>query len=260
METLILQRLEEVEAGHHVKILFAVESGSRAWGVASEHSDYDVRFVYIHPPEWYLSIDDKRDVIEVPIDGLLDMYGWDIRKALKLFRKSNPPLLEWLESGIIYHDNHGFRAEMLALKPDIFSPKACMHHYLSMAKRNFDSLRHGEQANLKKYFNVLRPLLSCLWIQKQHVSPPIVFEVLVDHLLPSSSDVRREVYELINSKKSGVETELNSRNDAIHAFVTEQLVELTEYANSVAVEQQDHTDELDRLYRKHLVLAWGKEV
>ncbi|MED1919930.1 nucleotidyltransferase domain-containing protein, partial [Bacillus thuringiensis] len=116
MREIILEKLKEIEQAHDLKVLFAVESGSRAWGFPSKDSDYDVRFVYVKKPEWYLSIDDKRDVVEEPINDLLDINGWDIRKALKLFRKSNPPLQEWLVSDIVYLDTLGFRDELVKLQ------------------------------------------------------------------------------------------------------------------------------------------------
>jgi len=94
----IEQELSEIEIKYSVKIIYACESGSRAWGFASENSDYDVRFIYAHTKDWYLTIDEKRDVIEIPIDGDLDINGWDIRKSLMLLRKSNSPLLEWISS------------------------------------------------------------------------------------------------------------------------------------------------------------------
>lgn len=108
MNEIIQQKLVEIEEKYKVKILYAVESGSRAWGFPSKDSDYDVRFIYIHSAEWYLSIDPqeigaKRGVIEEPIDELLDISGWEITKALRLFRKNNPPLLEWLRSNIVYY-------------------------------------------------------------------------------------------------------------------------------------------------------------
>ena len=104
MRQIILRELANLEKEHQVKILFACESGSRAWGFPSQDSDYDVRFIYLHPQDWYLSIEveRKRDVIELPISDDLDITGWDLRKALQLFKKTNPPLLEWLGSPIIY--------------------------------------------------------------------------------------------------------------------------------------------------------------
>ena len=100
--------LKEIEARHGVAILYACESGSRGWGFASQDSDYDVRFIYQNPRNWYLSIDEKRDVIELPINDELDINGWDLRKALRLLRKSNPALFEWLSSPIVYRQDEEF--------------------------------------------------------------------------------------------------------------------------------------------------------
>ena len=106
MEQLIHSRLIEIEAKNAIKIVYACESGSRAWGFPSANSDYDVRFIYIRPVDWYLSIYEKRDVIEYPIDEQLDISGWDLKKALQLLRKTNPPLLEWLGSPIVYLEEY----------------------------------------------------------------------------------------------------------------------------------------------------------
>jgi len=107
----ILERLAAIEHTELVHILYACESGSRAWGFASPDSDYDVRFIYVRPRDWYLSIDleRRRDVIERPIEGVLDINGWDLRKALQLMRKSNPPLFEWLHSPLVYRAQAEFR-------------------------------------------------------------------------------------------------------------------------------------------------------
>jgi predicted nucleotidyltransferase len=100
--------LRRIERRERVRILLAVESGSRAWGFASPDSDYDVRFVYARPLDWYLSLQQPRDVIELPIDDLLDVNGWDIQKALRLACKPNPVLLEWLQSPIVYRRQAGW--------------------------------------------------------------------------------------------------------------------------------------------------------
>jgi len=120
-----LQRIEQEEG---VKIIYACESGSRAWGFPSKDSDYDVRFIYIRPVEWYLSIFEKRDVIERPIiSDMLDINGWDLKKALNLFRKSNPPLLEWLQSPIVYLEKGSVAEHIRRLSPLTFSrARACI--------------------------------------------------------------------------------------------------------------------------------------
>jgi uncharacterized protein len=142
----INRRLHVVEKTYDVKVLFACESGSRAWGFASEDSDYDVRFIYIQPRDWYLTVDleDKRDVIETPIEGVWDINGWELRKALRLFSKSNPPLLEWLQSPIIYQEPYTVAAQMRQLLAIHYSPSACLYHYLHMARKNYRTYLQGE--------------------------------------------------------------------------------------------------------------------
>jgi uncharacterized protein len=98
----ILDRLLAIEAEHGVRALYACESGSRGWGFASPDSDYDVRFIYVHPLPWYLRVSAQRDVIEVPISDELDINGWELRKALSLLKKGNATLIEWLDSPVVY--------------------------------------------------------------------------------------------------------------------------------------------------------------
>ncbi len=154
MKKRIIQTLHDIEKDHDVCILYACESGSRAWGFASQDSDYDVRFIYVRKPEWYLSkdLDYKPDVIELPIVDELDVNGWDLRKALQLFRKSNPPLLEWLDSPVVYLENGSAATRLQELIPTSYSPVSCMYHYFKMAKRNFREYLRGDRVRLKKIF------------------------------------------------------------------------------------------------------------
>ena len=143
IRNIIVQYLCDIEKEFKVKILYACESGSRAWGFPSKNSDYDVRFIYVHPPEYYLSVDFERkpDVIEIPIEGDLDINGWDLRKALQLFRKSNPPLKEWLESPIVYKESSdGTIQKLRDLSKSSYSETSCMYHYYSMTKNNLRGL------------------------------------------------------------------------------------------------------------------------
>ena len=137
MEQAIKANLAEIEARETVRIVYACESGSRAWGFPSSDSDYDVRFIYLHPLEWYLSIEDKRDVIGDPITGQLDVNGWDLRKTLQLFRKSNPPLFEWLNSPIVYLEKYSVASRLRSLLAVYYSSRTCAYHYLQMARKQF---------------------------------------------------------------------------------------------------------------------------
>ncbi|HEY2582378.1 MAG TPA: nucleotidyltransferase domain-containing protein, partial [Mucilaginibacter sp.] len=127
------EKLDELEKDNHIRILYACESGSRAWGFPSPDSDFDVRFIYARTKNDYLGIHETKDVIDLPVNDVLDIGGWDIKKALKLFLKSNGPLYEWLQSPIIYKDDSGFTDELRKLMPRYFSSRACGNHYLSMA-------------------------------------------------------------------------------------------------------------------------------
>ncbi|TQK74913.1 hypothetical protein FB479_101524 [Brevibacillus sp. AG162] len=255
MREIILEKLKEIEQVHDLKILFAVESGSRAWGFPSKDSDFDVRFVYVKKPEWYLSIDDKRDVVEVPINDLLDINGWDIRKALKLFRKSNPPLQEWLVSDIVYLDTLGFRDELVRLQGEVFSPKASLHHYLSMAKGNFRDYLQGEQVKIKKYFYVLRPILACIWIETYHTNPPIGFDQLVAELITDST-LKGKISELLQRKIAGDELNFEPRIEELHHFIEDQIERLTALTSQYTNDLEDPTDKLDEIFRKYLQKAW----
>ena len=201
----IRSRLREIESNYGVSVLYACESGSRAWGMDSKLSDYDVRFVYAHPTDWYLTLRDRRDVIEQPIDDLLDISGWEIKKALTLFRKSNPPLIEWLQSPHRYVDHGGLSGKLRALATHFISPSACIYHYYHMAKNNYrEYLRHEDTVKLKKYLYVVRPVMAIRWIEQGRGLPcPIEFSKLMVTL--DGLDVKADVEELLLRKRRGAE-------------------------------------------------------
>ncbi|RAP75568.1 nucleotidyltransferase domain-containing protein [Paenibacillus montanisoli] len=253
----IQEQLRRIEEEEQVRILYACESGSRAWGFPSKDSDYDVRFLYVRPAEWYLSIFDRRDVIERPINDRLDLSGWDIRKALNLFRKSNPPLLEWLQSPIPYWEATGAAERIRALSPLTFSPRSCLYHYLHMARGNYRMYLQGEQVRIKKYFYVLRPILACLWIRASNTMPPMAFQELADAMLPDQEELRDVVEELLARKIAGDELDYEPQITIINAFVEKQLAELEHEAPSVPNAPSTQDEQLDRLFRMAIKEAWG---
>jgi len=254
----IIQQLRTIETEEQVRILYACESGSRAWGFPSKDSDYDVRFLYIRRPEVYLSIFEHRDVIERPISDMLDINGWDLKKGLNLFRKSNPPLLEWLESTIRYEEKYAVAESIRELSPQSFSPKSCIYHYLNMARGNYRDYLQGSEVKIKKYFYVLRPLLACAWIEKYNEVPPLDFNVLVQDLIPQGSELQEAVQNLLSRKMSGDELNLEPRLDVINTYLEERIAHYETVAS--AFEQcVGVTDEaLDRLFRSALIEVWGE--
>ncbi|SEN75352.1 nucleotidyltransferase domain-containing protein [Lihuaxuella thermophila] len=253
----ILEELKKIEKEEQVRILYACESGSRAWGFPSKDSDYDVRFLYVRRIEWYLSIFEKRDVIERPIHGMLDINGWDLRKALNLFRKSNPPLLEWLQSPIQYDENYSVAGQLRQLSSSAFSPKSCMYHYLNMAKGNFREYLQGDLVKIKKYFYVLRPILGCMWIEEKNTMPPMEFAQLVEELLPANSELRSEIAQLLERKKSGEELDLEPKIAVIHDFIHEKIGHFERTAKMLPVADRNLDRQLDELFRAALTEVWG---
>ncbi len=218
----VLSELADIERRHDVRVLFACESGSRGWGFASPDSDYDVRFVYVHRPAWYLSVEPQRDVIEVPISDELDVGGWELRKALQLMHRSNPTLLEWLASPIVYREDPAAVQRMRALAPTFFSERRGRWHYLSMAAKNFRGYLQGESVRLKKYLYVLRPLLAAQWIDAGRGMPPMRFADLAD-VMVADAPLREEINRLLAIKMASSEAEYGARFPRIHAFVEQAL-------------------------------------
>ncbi|HSI66816.1 MAG TPA: nucleotidyltransferase domain-containing protein [Planococcus sp. (in: firmicutes)] len=256
MNELIVKNLKEIEQHHRVKVLYAVESGSRAWGFPSKDSDYDVRFIYIHEPEWYLSIDpqgigSKRDVIELPINDLLDISGWELTKALRLFRKSNPPLLEWLKSEIVYFQDPSFVEGMKEMEAEIFYPNANLYHYLNMAKSNFRENLQGNDIKIKKYFYALRPVLACKWIEEYQTVPPIEFQELLTDLIPEGT-LRNDIELLLKRKKAGDELDKEPRIESINLFLKEEIVRLEAYCKTLTAKPKDSTKALNEFFRTTL--------
>jgi predicted nucleotidyltransferase len=250
----VAEILAEIERSEQVKVCLAVESGSRAWGFPSVDSDYDVRFIYAHHPDWYLSIDTGRDVIERPLVGEIDASGWDIRKALRLFRKSNPPLLEWLQSSIVYVERGPLAAEMRRLLPRYYSPRASAHHYLHMAQGNFREYLRGEVVWRKNYLYVLRPLLAMRWIESGRGAVPMEFGRLVADTI-SDPLVRQAVDDLVEAKRAGAELDDGPRIPAISEFIE---AELTRFESSTLDLGNGALaiDELDTLFRTTLAHFW----
>jgi predicted nucleotidyltransferase len=227
MREKITTLLTAIESEHVVKIIYACESGSRAWGFASKDSDYDVRFLYVRPPDWYLSIAKKRDVIEYINDGVLDINGWDIRKALQLLRKSNAPLREWLTSPIIYYALSVAIAPLQELTQKSFLPESLCHHYLTMARKTFSTVQTETHAKIKTYLYTLRPLLCSQWIIQYQTQPPMCIDDLIATCLSDQNEkIRKYVHHLIKKKKEGNETTVVERMPFFETYMTHQLAEL----------------------------------
>lgn len=249
--------LSRIEAEEGVAVLYACESGSRAWGFESTDSDYDVRFIYVRPTRAYLTVQRVRDVIEQPISEGLDASGWDLPKALELFRKSNPPLLEWLQSPIVYASKSLLAEKLRALLPEYYSPVACMHHYLHMAEGNSREYLNGPEVWTKKYFYVLRPVLACIWLERGLGVVPTEFQKLVDAVVDDEAS-RGAIDRLLAAKKAGEELRKGPRNEVISSFVERELSRFT--AAKLAPAKTRSPEALNRLFVETLVEVNGTAI
>jgi predicted nucleotidyltransferase len=246
MREQIEEALGAIERECGVRILYACESGSRAWGFPSADSDYDVRFIYAHQIDWYLSIEDGRDVIERMLPGDLDVSGWELRKALRLFRKSNPPLLEWLSSPIVYREDPAFMSRLRELMPSYYSPSSCFRHYLHMAEGNIRGYLSGEIVRTKKYLYVLRPMLGCRWIEPERGPVPMEFEKL--YVTIDDAEVLAAIASLVERKKISAELESGSRDPVLARFIESENVRLE--GLPYQREPAPPVDALDKLFRQ----------
>lgn len=223
IEERIKEKLIEIEEKENVRILFAVESGSRAWDFASPDSDYDVRFVYIRQKEDYLRIDKERDVIEWQLDDVFDINGWDLQKALGLLHSSNPTLFEWLNSPIVYRSSKE-HIELKEIAKTYFNQKRCALHYINMAKHNFMAYLQKDLVRPKKYLYVIRSLLATKWVIEKNTNPPVLFSELVDvypddYLLPIINDI-------LDKKKTTPELNEEPQNKELNLYLKNEMEEL----------------------------------
>lgn len=240
----IRARLSAIEAEHNVRVLYACESGSRGWGFASPDSDYDVRFIYVHPLPWYLQVNNQRDVIELPISGDLDINGWELRKALGLLKKGNATLIEWLDSPVVYGADAVFLQAMRAATRQVHQAERSFHHYVHMARKNYREYLRSDIVRLKKYLYVLRPLLAALWVEQGRGAAPMPFQELVDAIV-TDADLRAAIEQLLIIKRAAGEAEYGKPLPIINTFIDTELTRL-EAAEPPQSREQDFSA-LDQL-------------
>ncbi len=244
---LIPSHLRDIEHEHNVKILLAVESGSRAWGFESANSDWDVRFIYVHKPEWYFKVKEQRDVIEHMYEDDVDLVGWELRKALTLLRKSNPSLLEWFNSPIVYYKDEDFVKRIREIEKDYFNPIRTMYHYNHIYIKHDERYLQKQGYPMKRFLYYLRGILACKWIESNKSLPPVAFKELLDATVENKA-VRAKIDELIRLKKSGKEHDMLTVEDSLVDYARN----LADYYNGIIDSfrpelNEAYTDALDSI-------------
>lgn len=257
MEEEIKRELLNLEIKHDIKILYAVESGSRAWGFASTDSDWDVRYLYIHKLDWYLQIDAKKDNQEEILPNDIDLAGWELKKALRLFRKSNPPILEWLRSPMVYLQQFSTADMLRELILNYFNPKSCLHHYLHMAEGNYQTYLLKDKVRVKKYFYVLRPILACDWIKQTNTMAPMEFQKLLETQV-TDEKVKDEIHRLLYRKIAGEELNEEPQIKILNDFLSEKITYYNDFVKSLGRIQHPETKLLDELFKQTIYEVWGE--
>ena len=250
MRGIIMKELKEIEHKGDLRILFAIESGSRAWGFPSPDSDYDVRFVYARPVDWYLTLAPGRDVYELPIDDVLDINGWDIKKALGLLLKPNPVMLEWLSSPIRYIWNDDVCEKLVHFSKKVTHGPACLNHYLHLGGRQWDIYIDGkDEVNLKKYFYIVRPAMAVRWMRiHPAIIPPMNFQELLSGI-DLNDELTSALNDLLLAKSRSKEIGKAPRVAIIDTFIQAEFDWAREAVKTIRGDKSPLRQEADALFR-----------
>jgi predicted nucleotidyltransferase len=243
-------KLQEIEDKESVRIIYAAESGSRAWGVASPDSDYDVRFIYVRPKNDYLALDERRDVIEWQLDEVLDINGWDLKKTLLQFHKGNATLFEWSHSPICYKTSSEWE-QIYQMAAPYFSLKAAIYHYYGTALSTYEKFLKGDTINYKKYFYALRPLLAGEYIINHRCPPPVRFDQLLTTEM--ASGLQAAIAELLAIKKNTVEKALGQPIPVIQNYIVKQIARQKDLVASMTDDRKPEWDDLNRIFLQTLM-------
>ena len=244
MQQTIIDKLSAIEQEQKIKILFACESGSRGWEFPSPDSDYDVRFIYVRPYRFYLSVQDRTYDLNFPINGELDIYGWDIRKVLQLMKKSNTTPFEWLQSPIIYREEAGFKNELWSLCQLYFGQRSNIHHYLGIAQGALETMVNDSEIKIKKLFYVLRPLLAAKWcLEKESIAPMTIGPLMT--LLPAH--LKEQVSNLITLKATAAESFVIKVEADLKTYIDKEFAQINEASVHLKKDHFD-ADKLDEFF------------
>ncbi len=246
VQELILLKIKEIEEKEHVKVLHVVESGSRAWGFASPDSDYDVRFIYARDKNFYLSLKDNKDFIDWEMNEVLDINGWDLKKALQHLHKSNVTLFEWSNSPVVYFTTDEWKWLYEKVAANYFACKSSMYHYYGTANKNYHEYLTEDMVKYKKYFYVLRPILACKWIEEKKCPPPVLFDELSNSVL--EEDMKAAVEDLLVKKVKMSESDKAPKIEKINQYIEEKLAYYKELLKTMSDDRNPDWEPLNQAF------------
>lgn len=250
MNKTIKSKLQQIEESRQLKILYACESGSRAWGMASPDSDYDVRYIYVRDKNWYLSLEKKKDQLPTILEGDLDMVGWDLKKVLSHLYRSNASIHGWLMSDIIYFQETGYQEKLKDWATYYLQPAHVVNHFLGICKSSLALGAEEDGFNLKKYLYVIRPLLAALWVVEKKEVAPIHFDHLLT-IIEGQDAVQEEIKRFLTIKKEASEQDLIERSPLLDAFIEKNMAYCNEQKAAISKTERD-IEPLNRFFRNQI--------
>lgn len=247
VEELVRIKIREIEEKENIRVLHVIESGSRAWGFASPDSDYDVRFIYVRNKDFYLSLRENKDFIDWELNEVLDINGWDLKKTLQHFHKSNATLFEWSNSPIVYYSTNEWKRLYEDIACHYFSCKSTMYHYYGTARKNYHEYLMNDFVKYKKYFYVLRPILACKWIEHKKCQPPVLFDELLNSVL--EDEIKPAVMDLLAKKIQMSESDKAPKIDVINRYIEEKLEYYKDLLEKMDDDRNPDWEPLEKAFR-----------
>ena len=254
----IQKNLKEMEQERNIRIPLAVESGSRAWGFASPDSDYDCRFIYVHPKDRYLSVFANKDTITLVPDKIFDVNGWDVKKVIQHLVKSNAVMLEWLKSGVVYQEDERVVKLLQALGREFFNPQACGWHYLNMAKKKLDLILTDETTKIKNYFYVMRPLACIQYIKEKAAIPYMEYQKNLVCIFVGK-DILAEIEKMLRMKEGAKEAEPIKRNLPLIQYFQSEITAMEEWLSEYKFNKDKDFEKADVCFRNIVEMVWADE-
>ena len=247
VEELVRMKIKEIEEKENIRVLHVIESGSRAWGFASPDSDYDVRFIYVRDKDFYLSLRDTKDFIDWELNEVLDINGWDLKKALQHFHKSNATLFEWSNSPVVYYTTDAWKKLYDEAASRYFACKSSMYHYYGTANKNYHEYLMKDFVKYKKYFYVLRPILACKWIEEKKCPPPVLFDELVASVL--EEDMKQVIAGLLAKKVQMSESDKAPKIKKVNRYIEEKLAYYKALLEGMEDDRNPDWEPLEKVFR-----------
>ena len=233
MKNKIKKLLQQIEKNNNIKILFAIENGSRSWGMASKDSDYDVRFVFYRKIDDYITLCPEKEVITVAYDenlkecdiqgSLIDICGFDIFKYLKLLLSSNPTTIEWINSHIVYYGDNNI--DLKNYINNNFNQEKLFRHYFSLFRKNYhEFIQQGKAITYKKYLYSMRGILNAKYVYEFDKIPPLDIRATIEttkSFMPEN--VYEKLEEVIKIKSQGLEKDVILRIPEFDSFFNAEL-------------------------------------